>query len=571
MPESAATPEPPSGARHLDFIREMVAADVAAGKNGGRVLTRFPPEPNGYLHIGHAKAICLNFGIAREFGDGTCHLRFDDTNPTKEDTEYVESIRRDIRWLGFDWGDREFFASDYFDQLYGFACQLVEDGLAYVDSQDAAAIRATRGTLTEPGAPSPYRERSPAESLDLFRRMKAGEFPDGAHVLRARIDMASPNLNLRDPVLYRILHAEHHRTGDRWCLYPMYDFAHPLSDAIEGITHSLCSLEFENHRPLYDWVVENVRGLKSRPVQREFARLNLTYTVMSKRKLLQLVNERRVDGWDDPRMPTLSGLRRRGFPPGAIRSFCSDLGITKYESLTDVSVLEAAVRNELNRTAPRRMAVLRPLRVILTNLPADHLAMVELPNNPEDPETGTRAVPFTPELFIERDDFEEAPPPGYFRLSPGAEVRLRGAYLIRCQAVRRGPDGSPEALECVADLDTLGKNPADGRRVKGVIHWVSAPEAIPATVRLYDRLFAVEDTGAAGGDFLGHLNPDSLETLTSCKLEPSLGAYSPGDVVQFERLGYFTPDSRDHDPPHHLVFNRTVPLRDSWAKAKRAP
>lgn len=552
----------------LDFIREIVATDKAAGKNNGRVLTRFPPEPNGYLHIGHAKSICLNFGIANEIGDGTCNLRFDDTNPSKEETEYVESIKTDIRWLGFDWHDQLFFASDYFETLFGFAVQLIGDGLAYVDTQTPEQIRENRGTLTTPGTPSADRDRSPDDNLDLFNRMRAGEFADGSHVLRAKIDLGSPNLNMRDPVLYRGMRAHHHRTGDAWCIYPMYDFAHPLSDAIEGITHSVCTLEFENHRPLYDWTVDNVHGLKSRPIQREFARLNLTYTIMSKRKLLQLVQDKHVDGWDDPRMPTLSGLRRRGFPPAAIRAFCKEIGVTKFNSLTDVTVLENAVRAELNQTAQRRMAVLEPVKLTITNLGDDHLQQVELPNNPEDPETGTRTVPFTRDLYIERNDFMEDAPRKFFRLKPEGEVRLRGAYIIRCNEVVKNTAGLVTELRCTADLDTLGVNPTD-RKVKGVIHWVSASHAIDATVHLIDRLLNVEDPSKQDGDFLNHLNPESQKILSGCKLEPSLAAFAPGDAVQFERLGYFTPDTKHHDPPTHLAFNRTVSLRDSWAKKNK--
>ncbi len=558
----------------LDFIRQIVADDLAAGKNDGRLITRFPPEPNGYLHIGHAKSICLNFGLPGEFADrateARCHLRFDDTNPTKEDVEYVDSIKEDVRWLGFDWGDHLYFASDYFEQLYGFALQLIDDGKAYVDSQKAEEIRAGRGTLTEPGTPSPFRDRSPGENRTLFEEMRAGSHPDGSHVLRAKIDMASPNLNLRDPVLYRILHAEHHHTGATWSIYPMYDFAHPLSDAIEGITHSLCTLEFENHRPLYDWCVENVRGLPSRPVQREFARLNLTYTVMSKRKLLQLVQEKRVNGWDDPRMPTISGLRRRGVPAEAIRSFCKTIGLTKFESLSDVALLENSVRETLNRTAPRRMAVLRPLKVTLTNLPEDHRELLPIINNPEDESAGTRGVPFTRSLYIEQDDFLLDAPRKFFRLKPGGEVRLRGAYIIRCDEVIRGEDGTIAELRCAVDTETLGKNPSDGRKVKGVIHWVSAPDAVPATVRLYDRLLSVEDPAKSeSGDFLDHLNPGSLEEIEGCQLEPALGDASPETAVQFERTGYFLVD-KERNNSGGLVFNRTVALRDTLAKLAKS-
>jgi len=561
MPEEPQT-EPP---KKRDFIREIIANDLARGGNRRRVVTRFPPEPNGYLHIGHAKAICLNFSIAQELGDGTCHLRFDDTNPTKEETEYVESIMEDVRWLGFDWGENLFYASDYFDRLYGFAVQLIEDRKAYVDSQTAEQIREARGSLTEPGTASPFRDRPVEENLDLFARMKAGEFQDGQHVLRGKIDMASANLNLRDPVLYRILHATHHRTGDTWCIYPMYDFAHPLSDAIEGITHSLCTLEFENHRPLYEWCVENVRGLESEPMQREFARLNLTYTVMSKRKLLQLVQDGLVNGWDDPRMPTLSGLRRRGFPAAAIRNLCDEIGITKYKSLTDVALLENAVREELNRTAQRRMAVLDPLKVTLTNIPEDETTELQLANNPEDESAGTRTVTFGSEIYIERNDFMEEAPKKFFRLKPGGEVRLRGSYIIRCDEVLKDDDGNITGLLGTADLDTLGKNPADGRKVKGVIHWVNVTCAVPAEVRIYDRLITVENPEKEEGSFLDYINPDSLKTLTGCQMEPSLATFDAGQPVQFERLGYFTPDSKDSSPDTP-VFNRTVPLRDTWAK-----
>ncbi len=553
----------------LDFIREMIDADVRAGKHGGRVVTRFPPEPNGYLHIGHAKSICLNFGVALEYG-GVCHLRFDDTNPTKEDVEYVESIQRDIRWLGFDWGDKLFYASDYFERLYEFAVQLVRDGHAYVDSLSADEIREYRGTLTEPGRPSPYRDRPVSESLDLFARMRAGEFPDGAHVLRAKIDMASPNLNLRDPVLYRIRHATHHRTGDRWCLYPMYDFAHPLSDAIEGVTHSLCTLEFEDHRPLYDWLIEHCRTaevLGARPEQTEFARLNLTYTVMSKRKLLTLVQQGHVAGWDDPRMPTLAAFRRRGVPPAAIRTFCDRIGVSKRNSVVDVAMLEHAIREELNRTAPRAMAVLRPLRLVIENWPADRVELLDAVNNPEDPAQGTRQVPFGRELWIERDDCREVPPPKYYRLSPGREVRLRWAYVVRCTGVVKD-ERTGEVLEvrCTYDPASRGGATGDGRKVKATIHWVSAAHAVDAEVRLYDRLFTVEDPG--GDDWLAHLNPASLERLSGCKLEPGLRYAPPGQAIQFERLGYFCADP--DGTPDAPVFNRTVTLRDTWAKIARA-
>ncbi|HLK91365.1 MAG TPA: glutamine--tRNA ligase/YqeY domain fusion protein [Polyangia bacterium] len=547
-----------------DFIRQIVADDLRTGKHGGRVVTRFPPEPNGYLHIGHAKSICLNFGIAAEHG-GVCHLRFDDTNPTKEEVEYVESIQRDVRWLGFDWQDKLFYASDYFERLYEHAVQLIRDGLVYVDSLSADEIRAHRGTLVEPGRPSPYRDRPIAESLDLFARMRAGEFPDGTHVLRARIDMTSPNVNLRDPVLYRIRHATHHRTGDRWCIYPMYDYAHPLSDAIEGITHSICTLEFEDHRPLYDWLIEHCRT-PARPQQIEFARLNLTYTVMSKRRLLELVEGGHVSGWDDPRMPTLSGLRRRGVPPEAIRAFCERVGVAKRNSTVEVEMLEHAIREELNRRAPRAMAVLRPLRLVVENWPADRVEELEAVNNPEDLAAGTRRVPFARELWIERDDFMEAPPPKYFRLAPGREVRLRWAYVVRCTGVEKDPrTGEVTAVRCTVDPASRGGD-AQGRKVKATIHWVSARHAADAEVRLYDRLFTVEDPG--GDDWLAQLNPRSLERLERCKVEPSLAAAAPASRWQFERLGYFCTDPVD-TRPGAPVFNRTVTLRDTWAKIAR--
>jgi glutaminyl-tRNA synthetase len=557
-----AAPAAPS----VHFIRQIVADDQRTGKYAGRVATRFPPEPNGYLHIGHAKSICLNFGIALENPGGVCHLRFDDTNPTKEDVEYVESIQEDVRWLGFDWGPHLYYASDYFEQLYQFAVKLITDGKAYVDSLTADEIRAHRGTLTEPGRESPYRDRPVAESLDLFARMRAGEFPDGAHVLRARIDMASPNLNMRDPVLYRIRHAAHHRTGDAWCIYPMYDYAHPLSDAIERITHSICTLEFEDHRPLYDWLIANCQT-EARPQQIEFARLNLNYTVMSKRKLLQLVQHKHVSGWDDPRMPTLSGFRRRGVPPEAIRTFCERVGVAKRNSVVDVAMLEHTVREELNRRTPRVMAVLRPLRLVLENWPEDRVEQLDAVNNPEDPAMGTRAVPFSRVLYIERDDFREVPPPKYFRLSPGREVRLRWAYIVKCTGVVKD-DRTGEVVEVrgTVDLASRGGTPADGRKVKATIHWVSAAHAVDAEVRLYDRLFTVEDPG--GDDWLDAINPDSLERLPGCKLEPSLAAAGPASRWQFERLGYFCVDPVD-SAPGAPVFNRTVTLRDTWAKIEQ--
>jgi glutaminyl-tRNA synthetase len=544
-----------------DFIREIITEDQRTGKHGGRVHTRFPPEPNGYLHIGHAKSICLNFGVAAEFG-GLCNLRYDDTNPTKEDVEYVESIEADVRWLGFDWDDRKFYASDYFEQLYQYAEQLIRDGQAYIDSLTADQIREYRGTLTEPGRNSPYRERPVDESLDVFRRMRAGEFPDGAHVLRAKIDMASPNINMRDPTLYRIRHAAHHRTGDAWCIYPTYDYAHPISDALEGITHSLCTLEFEDHRPLYDWVIEHTRP-PYRPQQIEFARLNLNYTVMSKRKLLQLVEQQLVSGWDDPRMPTLAGLRRRGFTPEAIRDFCARIGLAKKENVVDVALLEHTVREDLNRRTQRALAVLRPLRLVIDNYPDGRDETVDAVNNPEDPGAGTRRLPFSRELFIEQDDFMEQPPKKYFRLSPGVEVRLRYAYIIKCERVIKDASGAIAELRCTYDPESLAGATA-GRRVKGTIHWVSARHARDAEIRLYDRLFRSPDPGEGGRDPLTDLNPHSLERLTGCKVEPALADPAAGTRLQFERLGYFCvdPDARPGAP----VFNRTVTLKDTWAK-----
>jgi glutaminyl-tRNA synthetase len=549
-----------------DFIREIVASDVAAGRDGGRVITRFPPEPNGYLHIGHAKAISLDFGVAADFG-GYCNLRFDDTNPVKEDVEYVDSIKEDVRWLGFDWGDREYYASDYYEQLYRFAEELIGKGLAYVDSLSADEIRAYRGTLTEPGTPSPFRSRSAADNLDLFRRMRAGEYPDGAHVLRAKIDMASPNINMRDPVLYRIRHAEHHRTGNAWCIYPMYDYAHPLSDAIEGVTHSLCTLEYEDHRPLYDWCVESV-NTAHRPRQYEFARLNLNYTVMSKRKLLQLVAQKHVGGWDDPRMPTLSGLRRRGFTPESIRDFCQRIGVAKKENVIDIGLLEHCVRDDLNRRAPRAMGVLRPLKIVLTNYPEGTSEEMSVVNNPEDAASGSRRVPFSRELYIEAEDFMEEPPKKFFRLAPGREVRLRNAYLVTCTDVVKDAHGAVVELRCTYDPATRGGDAPDGRKVKATLHWVSAAHAVDAEVRLYDRLFSVEDPDAAatksGREFIEFLNPASLEVLRACKVEPMLRAAAPGARFQFERLGYFAVDPDTSDDC--LVFNRTVSLKDSWAR-----
>jgi len=552
----------------VDFIRAIVAQDLASGKHE-RVVTRFPPEPNGYLHIGHAKSICLNFGVAGENPGGVCHLRFDDTNPEKEDVEYVDSIQADVRWLGFDWGDKLFYASDYFERLYDHAVELVRRGKAYVDSLSAEEIRAHRGTLTEPGRNSPDRGRPVEENLDLLARMRAGEFAEGIYVLRAKIDMASPNLNMRDPTIYRIRRASHHRTGDRWCIYPMYDFTHCLSDSYEGITHSLCTLEFEDHRPLYDWVLDELE-VPCHPRQIEFARLNLTYTVLSKRKLLTLVRDGHVAGWDDPRMPTIAGLRRRGYSPESIRAFCDAIGIAKRDSTVDVAMLEHAVRDHLNRTAPRVMAVLRPLRVVIENYPEDLVEELDAVNNPEDPSAGTRAVPFSRVLYIERDDFREDPPPKFFRLSPGREVRLRYAYFVRCTDVVKDASGEVVEVRCTYDPATRGGNPPDGRKVKATLHWVSAAHALDAEVRLYDRLFTVEDPDdvAAGTDFTSNLNPDSLEVLSGCKLEPSLAAASPGSRYQFERQGYFCADEKDC-AGERLVFNRTVGLRDTWAKIEK--
>lgn len=551
------------------FIRDIIAEDMRRGKYGGRVHTRFPPEPNGYLHIGHAKSICLNFGIAAEFG-GLCNLRFDDTNPTKEAVEYVESIKTDVRWLGFDWDDRLFYASDYFEQLYQYAIQLIKAGLAYVDSQSTEEIRATRGTAMAAGKESPYRNRSVEENLDLFARMRAGEFPEGAHVLRAKIDMAHPNVLMRDPVMYRILHVPHHRTGDRWCIYPMYDYAHCISDSLEGITHSLCTLEFEDHRPLYDWFLDAL-GIYH-PQQIEFARLNLTYTVLSKRRLLTLVEGGHVAGWDDPRMPTISGLRRRGYTPEAIRTFCERIGVAKRNSVVDVALLEHCLREDLNRRAQRVMAVLRPLRVVIVNYPKDQMEELEAVNNPEDPAMGTRKVPFSRVLYIERDDFREDPPKQFFRLAPGREVRLRYAYFITCvDVVKDEHTGEVVELHCTYDPATRGGDAPDGRKVKATLHWVSAVHALEAEVRLYDHLFSKADPSGddeEGVDFTAHLNPQSLEVLKSCRVEPSLANAAPGDRYQFERLGYFCVDPVDA-VGGALVFNRTATLRDIWAKIEK--
>ncbi len=554
-------------AQPSDFIRDLVAGDLSAGKNEGRVCTRFPPEPNGYLHIGHAKSICLNFGIAQQFG-GLCNLRFDDTNPSKEEVEYVESIIHDVRWLGFDWDARLFYASDYFEPMYEYAAYLVREGKAFVCDLTADQVRDYRGTLIEPGTESPYRNRGVAENLDLLQRMRAGQFPDGARTLRAKIDMASPNINMRDPVLYRILHAEHHRTGDKWCLYPMYDYAHPISDALEGITHSICTLEFEDHRPLYDWTLDNL-PVPCHPQQIEFARLNLSYTVMSKRKLLKLVNEGHVAGWDEPRMPTLAGMRRRGYPAAAIRHFCERIGVGRRENLVDLALLEYCVREDLNRRAPRVMGVLRPLKVVLDNNPEGRVEELEAVNNPEDPAAGSRQVPFSRVLYLEREDFMEEPPKKFYRLAPGREVRLRYAYYIKCVEVVKDAAGEVVELHCTYDPETRGGYAPDGRQVKATLHWVSASHAVPAEVRLYDRLFTRPEPGAEhGGDFLADINPNSLEVLPSCRLEPSLADAAPGSFYQFERQGYFCADLKD-SAPGALVFTRTVTLKDPWAKLQQ--
>jgi glutaminyl-tRNA synthetase len=550
-----------------DFLRENINSDLESGRYD-RVHTRFPPEPNGYLHIGHAKAICISFGIARDYG-GQCNLRFDDTNPTKEEVEYVDSIMEDVRWLGFDWEDRLYYASDYFGQLYDWAEKMITAGQAYVCDLTGDEVREYRGTLTSPGRNSPYRERPADENLDLFRRMKAGEFPDGSRTLRAKIDMASPNLNMRDPVMYRILHATHHRTGDTWCIYPTYDYTHGQSDSLEKITHSICTLEFENHRPLYDWYIKTLDIFHSR--QMEFARLNITYMMMSKRRLLELVREKIVRGWDDPRMPTICGFRRRGYTPEAIRNFCATIGVAKVDSVIDMALLEHCLRDDLNKRAARVMAVLRPLKVVITNYPADKCEELEAVNNPEDPSMGTRKVPFARELWIEQDDFREVPPKGYFRLSPGKEVRLRWGYLITCTDVVKDPKtGEVTELHCTYDPATRGGNAPDGRKVKGTIHWVSAQHAVEAEVRLYDHLFNVPDPSDVpdGADYKVNLNPNSLEVLPQCYVEPSLAAAKLGDRFQFERLGYFAVDL--DSKPGKPVFNRTVSLRDTWAKIEKA-
>jgi glutaminyl-tRNA synthetase len=562
---TAATPAEQTSSQS-NFIRDIILSDLESGKYAGQVHTRFPPEPNGYLHLGHAKSICLNFGLAAEFG-GTTNLRFDDTNPEKEEQEYVDSIIRDIRWLGFDWETRLFYASDYFQQLYDWAVQLIKAGKAYVDDLSADEIRKGRGTLTSPGVESPYRNRHVEENLDLFERMRAGKFPDGSRTLRAKIDMASPNLNLRDPVMYRILHADHHRTGSKWCIYPLYDFAHGQSDSIEKITHSICTLEFEDHRPLYNWFVEQL-GI-FHPRQIEFDRLSLTHTLLSKRKLLTLVNDGHVSGWDDPRMPTLSGVRRRGYTPEALRNFCAAIGVSKTNGTIELAMLEHYLREDLNKRASRVMAVLRPLKLVIDNYPEGKVEQMEAVNNPEDAAAGTRTVPFSRVLYIEQDDFREDPPKQFYRLSPGREVRLRYGYLVTCTSVVKDASGNVIEVHCTYDPATRGGNTPDGRKVKSTIHWVSAEQAIDAEVRIYENLFMKEDPNevAEGQDFTANLNPHSLEVLSNCKLEPSLAQARAGDRFQFERLGYFCvdPDSK----PGALVFNRTVPLRDTWAKIEK--
>jgi len=558
----------PDSTPSLDFIRSIITEDLKANKIHGTIHTRFPPEPNGYLHIGHAKSICLNFGIATEFG-GLCNLRFDDTNPIKEEEEFVESIKKDVRWLGFDWEDRLYYASDYFDQLYKYAVQLIKNGKAYVDDLTPDEIREYRGTLTEPGRESPYRTRSVEENLRLFESMRAGEFEDGSRVLRAKIDMASPNLNMRDPVLYRVLHAAHHRTGKKWCIYPMYDFTHGQSDSIEGITHSLCTLEFEDHRPLYDWFVNELKIFA--PQQIEFARLNLSYNVMSKRKLMELVERGDVTGWDDPRMSTISGMRRRGYTAESIRNFCERIGVAKRESMVDMALLDYSIREDLNKRARRVMAVLRPIRVVIDNYPEDETEYLDAENNPEDPGMGSRKLPFSRVLFIERDDFREDPPKKFFRLAPGREVRLKHAYYIKCERlVKDEKTGELIELHCTYDPKTRGGWSDDGRKVRGTLHWVSAAHSIEAEVRLYDHLFVKPNPSDEkdGSDFKDHLNPNSLETLTSCRVEPSLEDATPGMGFQFLRLGYFCVDSVDSST-HRLVFNRTVTLRDTWAKIEK--
>ena len=557
----------PGTAPGKDFIRNIVSDDLATGKYDGRVATRFPPEPNGYLHIGHAKSACLNFGIAAENG-GFCNLRFDDTNPTKEEMEYVESIQEDLRWLGFEWGDRARYSSDYFDQLYEYALQLIKADKAYVCDLSQEEIRQYRGTLTEPGRDSPYRDRTIEENMELFESMRSGAFDEGSRVLRAKIDMASGNLNLRDPVIYRIMKVPHHRTGDKWCIYPTYDFAHGQSDSIEGVTHSICTMEFEDHRPLYDWLLDELDVYH--PQQIEFARLNVSHTMMSKRKLLELVEQGYVTGWDDPRMPTLSAMRRRGYTPESIRTFCERIGVAKRQNTVEIAMLEHCVREDLNKKAFRVMAVLDPLRVVIENYPEGLVEELEATNNPEDPSMGSRTVPFTRELYIERDDFREDPPPKYFRLAPGREVRLRYGYFIRCVDVIKDDDGEVVELRCTYDPETRGGHAPDGRKVRGTIHWVSVGRSIPAEVRLYDHLFTIErpDDASDGSDYRSNINPDSLEILTACRVEAGLSAARPGTPYQFERRGYFCVDSVDSSPDS-LVFNRTVSLRDSWSRAQR--
>ena len=552
-----------------NFIQQAIIADNESGRFDRRVHTRFPPEPNGYLHIGHAKSICLNFGLAREFG-GLCNLRFDDTNPTKESVEYVESQKEDVRWLGFDWNDRELYASDYFGELYEFARQLVLDGKAYVDDLSQEEIREYRGTLTEPGRESPYRERSAEENLELLERMKAGEFPDGARVVRAKIDMSSPNLNMRDPVMYRILHTEHHRTGDDWCIYPMYDFAHGQSDSVEGITHSICTMEYEDHRPLYDWFLQELEMYQPRQI--EFARLNLSHTVLSKRRLLLLVEGGYVNGWDDPRMPTIAGFRRRGYTPEAIRNFCDRIGVAKNAAIIDIALLEHSLRDHLNKTAQRAMAVMRPLKVVITNFPEGEIDWLDAVNNPEDESAGTRKVPFSRELYIERDDFMEDPPRRFYRLAPGREVRLRYGYFIKCEEVIKDEGGEVVELRCTYDPETRGGSAPDGRRVRATLHWVSAEHALDAEVRLYDHLFTrwnPDEDDEDGADWLSFLNPESLVTVSDAKLEPGLAEATPGSRFQFERQGYFCVDTKD-STADRIVFNRTTTLRDTWARVQRS-
>jgi glutaminyl-tRNA synthetase len=556
-------------AQASNFIAAMVAADIKVNKNDGNVRTRFPPEPNGYLHIGHAKSICLNFGLAEDY-NGVCNLRFDDTNPIKEEQEYIDSIKEDVRWLGFDWEDRLYFASDYFQKFYEFAVFLIKKGKAYVDSLSADEIREYRGTLTQPGKESPYRDRSVEENLNLFERMKAGDYPDGSHVLRAKIDMTSGNLNMRDPVMYRIMHASHHRTGETWCIYPMYDFAHGQSDSIEGITHSVCTLEFEDHRPLYDWFIEELE-LDCHPQQIEFARLNLTYTIMSKRKLVRLVEDGYVKGWNDPRMLTISGLRRRGYTPESIRDFCDRIGVAKKDSMVDMALLEHCLREDLNKRAPRVMAVLKPLKVVIENYPEGQVEELDAVNNPEDPAAGSRKVPFSRELYIEQDDFMEDPPKKFFRLAPGREVRLRYGFFITCtEVIKDEATGETLELRCIYDPETRGGNAPDGRKVKATLHWVSAHHALPAEVRLFSHLFTVENPAAVeqDEDFTAHINPESLEVLSNCQLEPSLAEAKPEKIYQFERLGYFCADRYDCQK-EKPVFNRTVTLRDTWAKIRK--